>query len=83
MCLFVCHVQGILMKLYLVWINNFFSEKGILSGSTVKQAPVHAQVPDQCVQGADCGEHDQQVEEHVGICMSLLWNEHTNTNDNK
>lgn len=68
-----------LFRLYLVRINNFLPEEGILSGSTVKQAPVHAQVPDQCVQGADGGEDDEQIEEHVGIRMPLLWNKHTRT----
>lgn len=63
-----------------MWVNYFLSQEGVLSGSAVKQAPVHAQVPNQCVQGADGGEDDQQVEEHVGIRMSLLWNKNTNSN---
>lgn len=56
----------------LVRIDYFLSQEGVLSGSTVKQAPVHAQVPDQSVQGADGGEDDQQVEEHVGVGVSLF-----------
>lgn len=57
---------------YLVWIHNLFSEEGVLSGAGVEQSPVHAQVPDEGVQGADRGEHDQQVEKRVGVRMALL-----------
>lgn len=69
------------VRLYLVRVNYFFSQEGVFSGSSVKQAPVHAQIPDQRVQRADSGEHDQQVEEHVGVRVSLLWNKHTNVTD--
>lgn len=57
---------------YLVRVNNLFPEEGVLSGAAVEQPPVHAQVPDQCVQRADGGEDDQQVEEGVRIRMLLL-----------
>lgn len=81
-CACVCvFVHGVPLILYLVWINNFFSEEGVFSCSTVKQAPVHAQIPDQCVEWADGGEHDQQVEEHVGVRMSLFWSKHTHATD--
>lgn len=47
------------ITLYLVWIHYLFSEEGVLSSTRVKQPPVHAQVPDEGVEGADRGEHDQ------------------------
>lgn len=57
---------------YLVWIHNLLPEEGVLSSARVKQPPVHAQVPDEGVEGADRGEDDEQVEKHVGVCVSLL-----------
>lgn len=70
-CMYTC-VCVCVLTLYLVWIHNLFSEEGVLSSARVKQSPVHAQVPDEGVQGADRGEYDQQVEKHIGVCMSLF-----------
>lgn len=56
----------------LVRIDYLLPQEGVLSGPAVKQAPVHPQVPDQRVEGADGGEDDQQVEEHVGVGVSLF-----------
>lgn len=60
-------------------VNNLFSEEGVFSSPAVKQSPVHAQIPDQRVEGAYGGEDNQQVEEHVSVCVALLWKTHTNT----
>ena len=54
-------------------VNNLFPEEGVLPGPAVKQPPIHPQVPDQRVQGADGGEDDEQVEEGVRVRMLLLW----------
>lgn len=62
-----------LNQTYLMWINDFFSEEDVFASSTIKQTPVHTQIPDQCVQGADDWRHNQKVEEGVGVCVTLLW----------
>lgn len=53
-------------------VNDFFPQESVLSGSAIKQTPVHTQIPDQRVEGADDGKHNQQVEEHVCVQVSLF-----------
>lgn len=58
---------------YLLRVDDLLSQEGVLSSVAVKQAPVHLQVPDQCVAGTDHGAADVQVEEDLGVGVMLHW----------
>lgn len=58
---------------YLMWVHYLLSQKGILSGVAVKQAPVHLQIPDQSIARANHRTTDEQVEKDLAVIVAFRW----------
>lgn len=65
--------QNVEVGAYLMWVHYLLSQKGILSCVAIKQAPVHLQIPDQSIAGANRRTTDEQVEKDLAVSVAFSW----------
>ena len=60
-------------------VDNFLTEISIVTGILVKESPVHADVPDECVTRAGECRHDPDIEESTASTAHLITWLHCNS----